>query len=83
MSETFRHAGLEYIVEDRNEKRSWNLSSSHDITLLAMEEVSLKLGNASEVREMIQKAALEFENNQRGVALSSDRVTVVGMKAGG
>ncbi|KAK0507995.1 hypothetical protein JMJ35_009884 [Cladonia borealis] len=83
MSETFRHAGLKYIVEDRNEKHSWNLSSSHDITLLAMEEVSLKLGNASGVHEMIQKAALEFENNQRGVALASDRVTVVGMKAGG
>ncbi len=83
MSETFRHAGLKYVVEDRRGKHSWNLSNSHDITLLAMEEVSLKLGNASEVREMIQKAALEFENNQRGVALASDPVTVVGRKAGG
>ena len=82
MAETFRHAGLEYVVEDRREKHSWTLSSSHDITLLAMEEVSLKLGNASEVHEMIQKAALEFESNQRGIALTSDRVTVVGRKAG-
>ncbi len=69
-------------MEDRRENHSWNLSSSQDITLLAMEEVSTRLGNASEVREMIQKAALEFESNQRGVALASDRVTVVGRKAG-
>lgn len=82
MSEIFKHTGLEYVVEDRRENHSWNLSSSQDITLLAMEEVSMRLGNASEVREMIQKAALEFESNQRGVALASDRVTVVGRKPG-
>lgn len=46
-----------------------------------MEEISLKLAKASEVREMIQRAALEFTDCQRGVALASDRVTVVGRKA--
>lgn len=81
LPEIFKHMGLKSVVEDRSGKHSWNLSSSHDITLLAMEEISLKLDKASEVREMIQRAALEFTNSQRGVALASDRVTVVGRKA--
>ena len=48
--------------------------------MLAMEEISLRLPNRSQVQDMIQKAALEFEINGRGVAIACDRVTVVGRK---
>ena len=81
LSSSFEEVGLDHVLEDRAKKHSWNLSNSHDITMLAMEEISLKLPQRSEVQRIIQNAALEFENNHRGVALASDRVTVVGRKS--
>lgn len=48
--------------------------------MLAMEEIASKLPHAAEVLNLIQEAAKEFENNRRGVAITSDRVTVVGRK---
>jgi len=80
LSKIFEHVGLQDVLEDRAKKDSWHLSNSEDVTMLAMEEISLRLPNRSEVQEMIQKAALEFENNGRGVSIASDRVTVIGRK---
>ena len=41
-------------------------------------EMGSKLPQAAEVMDLIQKAAQEFESSQRGVVITSDRVTVVG-----
>ena len=80
LSNIFEEVGLDHVLEDRSKTKSWHLSNSEDIAMLAMEEISLKLPEISEVQKMIWNAALEFEKNQRGVALASDRVTVVGRR---
>ena len=48
--------------------------------MIAMEEMSLRLAEGPAIQQMIQKAAQEFENNQRGIAITSDRVTLIGKK---
>ncbi|MCJ1355331.1 MAG: hypothetical protein MMC33_005322 [Icmadophila ericetorum] len=80
LKQFFEEEGLQDVVEDRRKKKSHHLSNSQDVTLLAMEEMSTKLSKGSTLREMIQKAAQEFEVNQRGIAIASDRVTVIGRK---
>ena len=48
--------------------------------MLAMEEMSSRLPDDAEAKDVIQKAAQEFESSKRGVTITSDRVTVVGRK---
>ena len=45
-----------------------------------MEELSLKLPNRPDVRQMVQLAAQEFEANRRGVVIATEQVTLVGQK---
>jgi hypothetical protein len=69
------------VLEDRQSKDSWALSSFHDVTLLAMEEMSLRLPNSAEVQGMLLRASQEFEESRRGVTITSDGITVIGRKA--
>lgn len=80
LHKTFTTAGLLGVKEDRSQRAPWTLSSSHDSTMLAMEEMSLRLPNGPGVRAMIAKASQEFEDNQRGIAIVSDKITVYGRK---
>ena len=75
-----RDEGLRNVLEDCRKKKSSSLSYFQDVTLLAMEEISTKLPERPEVRETIQKAAQEFEKSQRGLAITANGVTVIGMK---
>ena len=55
--------GLHDVLEDRPKKNASYLSYFHDVTLLAMEEISIKLPGRPEVRETIQGASQEFEES--------------------
>ena len=78
----FREEGFQDVVEDRRREDASQLPFWYDVTILAMEEMAGNLADGGpEVREMIQKAIREREENGRGVAIVSDRVTCVGMKA--
>ena len=77
----FEEEGLGGIVEDRRQESAPQLPYWHDVTLLAMEEMAGKLANGVEIRAMIQKAVQEREDSARGVAIISDRITFIGMKA--
>ena len=80
LAATFTNVGFQKVVEDRAQRNAWHLSAFHDVTLLAMEEVSWSLPNGAEIREMLQQAAKEYEDARRGISIVSDRVTAVGMK---
>ena len=76
----FEEQGLGNVLEDRRKGPTPQLSYWHDVTLLAMQEICTKLPNGADVNEMIQKAVSEYEGNERGVAIISDRVTIIGMR---
>ena len=58
--------------------KTWQQASYHDVTLLAMEEISVKCPDAESARQLVQRAAQEFEDHRRGITLTGDTVTVVG-----
>ena len=72
--------GLEDVLEDRIDKISWHLPASHDNILLAIEEMGAKLPEESQAQKICEMAAEEYERGERGVAIVSDRVTIVGRK---
>jgi len=72
--------GLAEVEEERCNKTSWIYSSSQDVTMLAMEEISLRIPNGPSIRQMISRASQEFEENERGIAIVSDKITVIGRK---
>ena len=80
LATTFIKMGLQDVVEDRRKKLSWHLPCFEDVTMLAMEEISLKLPNGEAIRAIVQNAAQVFENNERGVVINSDRLTIIGQK---
>ena len=80
LSRSFDKAGLEDVVETRQRKPKWELPNFHDTIMLGFEEVSLHISNGEAIREMIQQAASEMEENGRGVAITAHSVTVVGRK---
>jgi len=82
LRKAFTDIGFVNVKEHRNPRPRWHLSSLQDITMLAMEEISLRLPNGEEVRQKISRASQEFEENERGIAITSDMIVVVGQKAG-
>jgi len=80
LSHTFEKLGLQQVVEARRKAEKSDMPNFYDIFLLGMEEISLHMLNGQDIREMIQHAALEMEENRRGVAITVDSVTVVGRK---
>jgi len=81
LHKTFKDIGLAEVKEERCKKTSWTYSSSQDVTMLAMEEISLRIPNGASARQMISRASQEFEENERGLAIISDKVTVIGRKS--
>ena len=80
LARIFEEEGLQRVLEDRRKSQPSLLPYWQDVTLLAMEEISNKLPNGAEVGVMIQKAVQEYEESDRGVAIISDRVTIIGMR---
>lgn len=80
LARIFEEEGLQNVLEDRRKEHTSHLSYWYDVTLLAMEEMCSKLPNGAEVRSTIQNAVQECEENNRGVAIISDRVTFIGMR---
>ena len=70
--------GLVDVKEERCIKTSWTYSSSQDVTILAMEEISLRILNGRSIRQMISQISQEFEENERGIAIVTDKITVIG-----
>ena len=76
-------AGFLNVYEHRQQKKPWLKAHYHDVTLLAMEEMSLKvptlnIPNPTNTRQIVQRAAQEFEDHHRGITLISEGVTVLG-----
>ncbi|MCJ1431029.1 hypothetical protein MMC27_000379 [Xylographa pallens] len=80
LPKTFQDMGLADVKEERCNKTSWTHSSSQDVTMLAMEEISMRIPNGPSIRQMISRASQEFEENERGIAIVADKITVIGRK---
>ncbi|MCJ1359592.1 MAG: hypothetical protein MMC33_009594 [Icmadophila ericetorum] len=73
LRQSFEKAGFEEVQEDRRKRLPWTLPSLHDTRILLAEEFGAELhGNSAARQDMIQSAAREFENQERGVGMHSE-----------
>ena len=76
LANTFKTAGLQNVIEDRRVADKWHLAAYHEVNLLAL---SLNLAEGSYICQLVESAIEEFQEN-RGVAITFDKVTVLGQR---
>ena len=78
LGETFKKLGFLDVYECRQQQKQWQKAGFHDVTLLAMEEMSIRSPDPESSLDIVRQAATKFENHHRGIAISAVAVTVVG-----
>lgn len=81
LSHSFEKLGLQDVAEERQRIPEWDMANFHDNFMLGLEEISFHVPDGESVREMIQRSAIEMEENERGIAITTDGVIVIGRKA--
>jgi len=81
LSHSFEKLGLQHIAEERLKMPEWDMANNHSNWMMGLEEISFHVPDGKSVREMIRRSAIEMEENERGIAIVTEGITVIGRKA--